>query len=187
MTCIVGLCREDQVWLAGDSGGFETDSGAVMLSRTAKVWKWEQLVFGGAGSYRAIQIIQHWLSDKGVVKQFDSHDGTVESFMVICLLPTMKKLLEEHNFGETENEHASADVAFIVGAKGQLFEFQSDYSMISVAQPFHAIGSGRDIAIGALNVLNKTKKTPENILKEALASAEKFNAFVRRPFVFAHT
>jgi ATP-dependent protease HslVU (ClpYQ) peptidase subunit len=181
MTCIVGLCRDDQIWLAGDSGGFETDSGSIALSRTVKVWRWGQIVFGGAGSYRAIQIIQHWLADKGVSAQFAVHDGSAENFMVTSLLPAMKGLLEEHGFGEVENDHASMDAVFLIGAKGQLFEFQSDYSMISIEAPFHAIGSGRDVAIGALDILNKSKKAPDNLLKEALITAEKYNAFVRRP------
>jgi ATP-dependent protease HslVU (ClpYQ) peptidase subunit len=173
--------------MAGDSGGFETESGSVTLSRTVKVWKLGQIVFGSAGSYRAIQIIQHWLPNKGIAEKFDASDSSVDSFMVTSLLPTMKSLLEEHGFGETENEHTSMDAVFLIGAKGQLFELQSDYSMITVAGPYHAVGSGRDIATGALDILNKSKKSPENILKEALITAEKYNAFVRRPFVFVST
>ena len=187
MTCVVGLCRGDQVWLAGDSGGIESESGAITLSRTVKVWKWGPLLFGGAGSYRAIQIIQHWLCDQEVATQFAVQEVTVEKFMVTSLLPAMKRILEEHSFGEIENEHASIDAAFLIGAKGQLFEFQTDYSMIAVGTPFHAIGSGRDVAMGALDVLNKTKKAPETILKDALNTAEKYNAFIRRPFVFVNT
>ena len=59
--------------------------------------------------------------------------------------------------------------------------------MIAVGTPFHAVGNGRDVAMGALDSLNKTKRAPETILKDALNTVEKYNAFVRPPLVFVNT
>lgn len=173
--------------MAGDSGVFDTESGAFTTMKTTKVWRWDDILFGVAGSPRATQIIQHWLPSKGVIDQFAAHDGTVENYMVTCLLPAIKNLFDEHGFGEHENDVASMDATFLVGAREQLFELQSDYAMMAVSPSYHSIGSGRDTALGALDILVKSKKSPENILKEALLATEKHNAFVRRPFVFVST
>jgi ATP-dependent protease HslVU (ClpYQ) peptidase subunit len=65
-----------------------------------------------------------------------------------------------------------------------------DKDIVEVAIPacdYAAVGSGAELALGALYALESSGRTPRERLKRALSAAEQFNAGVRGPFSFVST
>jgi len=60
MTCVVGLVEDGTVYLGGDSAG--TSQNDMDIYRTDKVFTRPPFIFGGAGSYRGIQLLKYELA-----------------------------------------------------------------------------------------------------------------------------
>jgi len=188
MTCVVGYCRGGQVWLGADTGAYDSDGGGeVLMTNTAKVWRWEDFVFGTAGSYRAIQILHRWLPDPELLMQFQAATS-VENFMVLRLVPAIKELFETHNHGTKTNDESEHGSTLLIGAKGKLFALYADYAVLQIRIAYHAIGAGGAAALGAMYVLTQnTRLRPETILERALAASEEHCVYVREPFTIVST
>ena len=75
----------------------------------------------------------------------------------------------------------------LVGYAGKLFIVEDDYQVSEVGDGYAAIGSGDNVAKGALYLAKVISKNLETDKAEdvelALKAAEHHNATVRRPFV----
>lgn len=151
-----------------------------MMSTTAKVWEWNGVVFGGCGSWRAIQVLQYWLDNESVSHQLSRFENDLERFMVKHLMPEIKTIFDRHGPGQSEDDSGSA---FLIGSRGKLYYLGEEYEFIELEDPFGAIGSGDQLALGALSVLAQDETLePEEILVKSLESAERYTSYVRRPF-----
>lgn len=178
MTCIIGLCRGQEVWIGGDSTGISDDAwGGILPVATSKVWQQKPFVFGSCGSFRAIQIVQQNLNCYDILtkERRGGTDPINEAFMVNHFVPEIKSLLEKHDFSEKNNERSTQKAEFLIGVHGKLFILQGDYAVVEVASSFTAIGSGMYVALGAMEILtqSKTKRTAANIIERALAATDK--------------
>ena len=81
-----------------------------------------------------------------------------------------------------ENEREEGGT-FLVGVRGELFTIMEDYQVGQSADGFDAVGSGTDLALGALYATREGPFRPRQRVRMALAAAERFNAGVRGPFL----
>ena len=97
--------------------------------------------------------------------------------MVTSFIDTARKCFRDNGFGDKE---ATAGGTFLVGYNGKLYTINSDYQVGIPADTFDAVGSGSDLALGAMFATKNLE--PVKRIKLALEAASTFNAGVAPPF-----
>ena len=184
MTCIIGLRRHGSVWIGADTSGISNDGwGGITLIKTTKVWKRGPFVFGGSGSWRAIQLVRHILDlGKLLITNRRRDDPINEAFMVCDLVPAIKKIMDDNGFSEKEKSKSLQSGEFLIGVDDKLFYLQGDFAVTEIEGPFTTIGSGEYVARGAMEILVKnTRLKPEEMIERALAATAKHITTVGPP------
>jgi ATP-dependent protease HslVU (ClpYQ) peptidase subunit len=173
MTAIVGLAHRGRVLIGGDSAGV---SGLDLTVRAdTKVFHNGPYLFGFTTSFRMGQLMHHALKPPPPKQR-------LERFMTTRFVDAVRSCLKDGGWARKENDREEGGT-FLVGVQGQLFVVYSDYQVGQAADGYAAIGSGDQIAHGALYATAGTDLSPRRRVLLALAAAERFNAGVRAPFV----
>lgn len=169
MTCIVGLKHKGRVYLGADSCATRGwDEIHTLVS--PKVVRWKDFIVGGCGDFRKLQLVQYGLQiEPQHSEQDDMH------YLVTVFVEGIRKLLKEQGISEIENNKESADGAFLVGYRGELYFIGSDFAVTNQIDPYDAIGSGSSYALGALSVLEKSDLSPKKKIRLALQAATRFS------------
>lgn len=179
MTVIIGLESNNKVYIGCDSALIE--NWTQEITALPKIFKLGSFLIGVAGYPRAQQIIQYHLK---LPKQLDSQ--TDLQYLCTDFVDTIIQLMSEHDFGKTENNQKTLDSSIIFGYHGKLYEIDTNYQIIKVKSNFSAIGSGKDLALGAMNALDSVmlieSMKPETKIKIALETTAKYNIGVAKPF-----
>ena len=72
---------------------------------------------------------------------------------------------------------------FLVGIGGRLFEAQDEFSFLEPSHGYAAIGTGGQVAMGALFATADCGFAPIAQMRAALLAAQEFTPSVREPFV----
>lgn len=171
MTCIVGLLQGGKVWIGGDSAGV---AGYALRARAdRKVFTVGPFAIGFTTSFRMGQLLNH-----AFTPPLPKPGQDLTAFMVTDFVNAVRDCLKAGGFAtkESEAEHGGQ---FLVGYRGHLFMVGSDYQVGEALAGFDAVGSGADVALGAMAV---GRGAPKVRILAALAAAAKFNAGVRGPF-----
>lgn len=167
MTSIVGIEYGGKVLLGGDIQG--TGGNCKVIHTQPKVFNKSGVAFGWAGSYRFGQILEHELSNPVIPED----DAEIYRWLVTILVPNIRKILKDNGCDDGGN--------CLIGVKGQLWELQSDFSVIRSTIGYAAVGSGAEYAIGsvftALHIrrgLPKTLTAAKTIVKNAILAAGTF-------------
>jgi len=172
MTCIVGVKNASGVYLGGDSAISSNNLIQIMID--PKVWKKGRFIFGYAGTLRVGQLIKYKLKIPPINKREPTQ------YMVTAFVDAMRKCLKNAGAAREEHKEEEQDNQFLIGFNGHLFEIDSAYSICEVADPYIAIGSGTEYALGSLHA---TVGEPINdrVIK-ALKAASYFSDSVGPPF-----
>jgi len=182
MTCIIGVEYSGKVYIGADSCSY----GSYMnrSSSTSKVFVRDGLVIGCAGSVRMGQILKYSLE----VPKFDG-PTTAERYMATKFVLAVRKSFSEHGFMWKENERETGG-SFLVGVMGELYHVDSDYQASRVVYGYDCIGSGAEVAMGAMYALTRVdepKDSPLNIIGIALMASAEFSPNVSGPFTVLYT
>ena len=176
MTCIVGLEQEGKVYMGGDSAAVV--NGNLQLSDTPKVFKKDELLIGYTWSFRMGQILQY---AKTYPKQKEHPDNY--TYLIKSFVPYLRDIFKDAGWLEVEKSREEGG-QFLVGIRGELFEINSDFSVLKMVDGFDAVGSGSHYALGALRILkHNTDKEPTIKVGLALEAAAYFSTSVSSPFV----
>ena len=169
MTCIAGIECNGVVWMGGDSAGTAGNM-HQRIRGDKKVFIKGDFIFGFCSSFRVGQLLQYNL-------ELPSHPEEREdfAFLVNEFVNAVKTCLKAEE-GEDVTPY------FLFGYRGKLYGMQGDYQVSKAEEGFDAMGSGADIAIGALHT-NKAVKSPKKRLLQALEASALNNAAVRPPFI----
>ncbi len=184
MTCIVGLVRDGQVYLGGDSASNSNDHG-ITIVKNPKVFRKGKFVMGYTSSWRMGQLIQYHFTPPEIAFQQD-----VMEYMVTSFIGGIRNLFKEGGWAKIENsqEHGGS---FLVGYQERLFTIHADYQVAESANLYEAIGSGANIALGALFTLTTAKNFAETstqeVLQYALNASSRHNSGVAPPYTFVST
>jgi len=107
-------------------------------------------------------------------------------FMVKKFIPALRDCLSVGGWQAKKDEREQGG-QFIVGILGELFSIEDDYQVHKPARPYHAVGSGANVALGALYASRASKQNPRRRILTALEAAEAFNTSVRGPFKILET
>ena len=183
MTCIVGYEDGGHIWMGGDSLGCEPDSGAADVRSDKKVFLREGFIIGFTSSFRMGQLLMH-ASDWPTPPD---DPLAMHGFMCVEFVNFVRGVFIRGKYGKVDGDLGAIGGQFLVGVKGHLYTLESDYSVSESLYNFAAAGAGADLARGALSAMDGHASLDHIPARErvvtALTAAEKFNAFVRGPFV----
>lgn len=171
MTCIVGLVDKGSVYIGGDSAG--VDGWSLTVRADEKVFIRGPFLMGFTTSFRMGQLLRYKL-------EVPERQGTdVAEFMATAFIDAVRDCLKAGGWATTKDGHETGG-GFLVGYRGRLFLICEDFQVGEASDGYDAVGSGEQIARGALFATNG--KDPVKRVDLALRAAEAHNAGVRGPF-----
>jgi hypothetical protein len=178
----VGMQRDGVVYIGADSQG--TSHHIKQTRSDPKVFAKGPFIIGMAGSFRYGQILRF----KFEPPPHHPPDKDDYEYMVTDFVDAATESLESGGFLTTKEgvKNTSVQGAYgyaLIGYKGKLYYFGQDLQIGIVAEGYDAIGSGFEIALGAMWVLMQRKIKPEEMLELALRAASELNTTVGPPYV----
>jgi ATP-dependent protease HslVU (ClpYQ) peptidase subunit len=174
LTLIVGLVHEGKAYLACDSCA--SDGHLYSLTTFPKLFVNDNLLIGYTGSFRMAQLIEY---------DFDPPKRPPETppltYLVRYMIGELRRVLKDGGF-TTVHQNEETGAQFMLVLDNQLFTVQSDFSVLTDRQPFIAVGSGTEPALGALRATAHLNLPPKERLLLALQAAESMVTSVRGPF-----
>lgn len=176
MTCIIGLVDDGKVYIGGDSAA--TTSYVTQTMTFRKVFRLNDCLIGYSGSVRMVNLLQYAfkLPEK-------PEDMNLEHYFVTHFVDALRTTIKDAGNAVKENEKEASTGYFLIGYQGRLFRISFDYSVMEVAEGFDAIGSGNEVALGAMYATKDMSLIPQKRIELALQAASYFSAGVRAPFV----
>lgn len=181
MTCIVGYVENGNVWIGGDgvsSSGYFEFRGA---EKGHKVFKRKDILFGVSGGCRQSDLLKHTLV---IPDRLENH--TDDNYFYNSFIPAMIKCFKDNDAIKVKDSEASGDIGILIGYQGKLYTMGPHFSAVRIGYNYFAHGSGREVALGALYVLNHEncpgQLTPEKKIMLALEAATEFKPGVGPPF-----
>lgn len=175
MTCIVGVETDKGVIIGADSAG--TSGYAQAIRADEKVWRSGEFVYGFTSSFRMGQLLRYKLSLPRLPNPGVSQ-GERDRWMTTEFIDAVRKTLKDGGYAKVENGVEEGG-CFLVGWRGTLYHVASDFQVGRPACREDAVGSGGDLAMGALFA---AKGEPRSRVKRALEAASLYNAAVAPPF-----
>jgi ATP-dependent protease HslVU (ClpYQ) peptidase subunit len=179
MTCIVGMVKDNKVWIGGDSAG--SDSSSICIRRDPKVFKNGKFLIGYCGSFRLGQLLHY----KFTPPQYPD-DKDIFSFMVTDFADAVRELAKDHGILKIEdNVEELEEIQLLIGYNGRLFTLEEDMQIGEVVNEYYAVGEGMDLALGSMHTTGRQKRgyTPKKRLEMALEASATFCKSVAPPFV----
>jgi hypothetical protein len=172
MTCVVGLEHGGVVYLGADSAAVSRER---LRSRAdPKAFRVGPYVMGYTTSFRMGDVLRYSFAPP------DPPERGLDRFMATTFIDAARAAFREAGVATSASGVESCG-AFLVGVRGRLFTVESDYQVGVERAGFHAVGSGDQVALGALYATAKMKD-PRARVRLALAAAERFTGDVRRPW-----
>ncbi|MFG2968147.1 MULTISPECIES: hypothetical protein [unclassified Streptomyces] len=177
MTVIVGLVHRKRVHLAGDSAG--SSGSQLTIRRDPKVFTNGPYALGFTTSFRMGQLLQHAF-------EAPHPEGDLARFMATTFINAVRTCLKEGGWARKDSEQEQAGT-FLVGVHGRLFEIYDDYQVGEPVGGYTAVGSGDDLALGALHATAHLGLKPRERLTAALRAADHHCAYVSAPYAYVKT
>lgn len=173
MTCIVAVVQNGKIYMGGDSLGLSNLFREVRSD--PKVFRNGPFLIGCTTSFRMGNLLRYKM-------QIPVHPDGMDIMEYMCteFIKEVRTCLKLGGFNKTENSQDNGG-DFLVGYRDHLFYIGSDYQVGQLAANYHAVGSGREVAVGSL--FSTDGMPPEQRLKIALEAATHHNAGVGPPFV----
>lgn len=179
MTCIIGFVENDKVWVGGDSCA--STSRSKILVREPKVFQNGEFVFGVAGSFRVMQLLQYSFSAPA-----QRSEETDMEYMVTRFIDALKDCLRRGGAMIIEEgmENMEGYAAFAVAYRGNLYAVYRDFQVLTVKDNYVSLGSGSLLALGSLHTTkDETNLTTQERIEKALKAAATHDPYVQEPFV----
>jgi len=169
MSLIVAVKDKNRYVLGADK---QSSAGGNKDHSATKIWEvrnCQGIVMGGVGSARATQIIQY----SNIIDLNCLSRGCTTEYIVCSVVPEIVSALEMHGISCSPNPDDKTKIipnAFLIAIDDKAWVIWHDLSVIEVENYF-AIGSGSDVATGALYA-TKDKNPFERIVTCIDAAAE---------------
>lgn len=184
MTCIVGLVKDGNVWLGGDSAATDGHLNRTII-KDPKVFLKGEVGFGVCGSPKVLDVLAH-----GIELPVQS-GGDDRSFLVSVLVPAIREGLQKLDAvtkDENEERHPSEgnreliyNGEMLIAYRGKLYKMQGNFQLIQSAEGYDTTGSGGTLAKGSLRSTKHITNPKKRILQALEASTA--NASCAPPFV----
>ena len=176
MTCVIGLIENGKMYMGADSAGVSGDS--LTVRADPKVFHKGNMLIGFSTSFRMGQLLRFSLEIPAHPEGLDSLE-----YMTVSFINAVRETLKDGGYTTILNNEESAGL-FLVAYKSEIFRICSDFQVGVASDPFAAIGSGAQVALGAMHMANTdVDRDPEGTILRALRAAERFSSAVRGPFL----
>lgn len=177
MTCIVGLKHDGRVYIGGDSAASDLDRLTINTRADEKVFTSNNIIFGFCSSFRIGQLIRYSFNPP---EQLNSKSDI--EYLVTDFVDGIRQVIHAGGSLHKENENEHWDSQFIIGYKGNIYVVYNDFQVANPREPFVAVGSGEDLAMGAM-FASQDDPDPVSRIQVALEAASTFNMAVRPPYI----
>jgi hypothetical protein len=172
VTCVVGLEQRGVVYIGADSAAVSRER---LRSRAdPKAFRVGPYVMGFTTSFRMGDVLRYSFAPP------EPPSRGLARFMATAFVDAARAAFKDAGVATNASGVESCG-AFLVGVRGRLFTVESDYQVGEERAGFHAVGSGDQVALGALFATARVRD-PRARLRLALAAAERFTSDVRRPW-----
>lgn len=160
MTVIVGLMEGKEAYIASDGRVSQGTDISNCSTVDHKVFHFDKLVIGCAGTVRTMQVIRDSLK-----LPIQLHDQTDRAYLSVTFVKAMEELYKEFAIKDSDK------IACMLGYNHKIYRVHSDYAIIE--SKYDAVGSGAKVARGALTAsfMLKAKLTPTKRLRLAVNAA----------------
>lgn len=172
MTCIVGVADGTTVHMGADS--MITHAWTKSTYLEGKIWRAGEMLFGGCGQIRPLQVIRHHLT---IPQQADTQD--TDEYLVATLVPAVMEVLHQQA-QLTKSGGIRGGGSFMLGYRGELYSIGCDMCVTRYADGYGADGSGTEVALGSL--FSSKKLATKQRLTLALEAASYHGIGVGAPF-----
>lgn len=179
MTLVLGITTPRGVLLAADTAG----TGWTQHTTThPKIAAHGPIGIGYAGSFRMGQVLRYcidWDAAALARNTADPHEWAVR-----CIVPAIRKTLATEGIVHTKEATDRAHGQIMLALDGRAFTVQSDFSVLEAPEHYVAIGSGGEVALGALHGSTQARSwaAARKLALKALEAAEHYIPSVRGPF-----
>lgn len=182
MTCIVGVACDDSVYIGSDSctswGGLQD------VAEWPKVWHvggqlgTPLMVMGFCGAHHIPEVLRHaWTPPERVSADLDAY--------AFAVVQSWRAALRESGQLGTVDGRDQMDGAALLAMADRLFFVSSDFHATEHRSGYMAIGSGEEVAIGAMWTLRLQPIGGREKVRAALRAAAAHAHGVRPPFTIA--
>lgn len=175
MTCVVAYIDKDGVGhIAADSAGTSVSQHYRNDNKAKKIFKKNDMMFGYTTSFRMGQILEHCL------KLPDRNENITDyHYLISQLIPEIRKVfLSENYMLSTEKEGGN----FLIVWNGNIYEVQSDFSVMDRSDSFASVGSGYKEAGSVMKTMLEydiiEKIGPEEAVRKAIEITSRSNITV---------
>jgi ATP-dependent protease HslVU (ClpYQ) peptidase subunit len=180
MTTLVAVQGDGWTVLGCDSRISDED-GRFAVSKDPKIVDNNGILIASCGSSRTANILHYgYVQPKPLAKE------NLNNFVTSKFIPAMRKNFIDAGIDMKEDgEVAENDGGILISVRGELYAVQSDYSWDTDIRGVYAMGSGGDIALGALAALGISKITTleqaKRIVRKAIAIAIEYDMYCSEP------
>lgn len=147
MTTIVAIETSDGVTIGADSKVTDS-SGAMWIHPEAKkITSVGKYLIAGSGEVAALDIAHH-LWTPPVPNTKDKKD--IYHFFISKVMPSLKQTMKENDYKIIPDKDEDERFNLLIAIEGRIFEVSDDFSVVMREDGIYGIGSGSDLARGAL-------------------------------------
>jgi ATP-dependent protease HslVU (ClpYQ) peptidase subunit len=180
MTVIVGVEHEGNVYLGGDSAA--VSGWTLQRAADPKVFRHANgFLLGYAGSFRLGQLLRSAFRPPP-----PAVGEGADAYLAGPFMEALRAMAKEYGYkaateSPTGDRHSSDRWSLLLAFDQRLYGVHSDLQVTRMAEGYGAIGSGDDIALGALAVTSGVN--PRARIRRVLAAVDRHNIGVEPPFV----
>lgn len=168
MTCIVAITSPEGTYIGSDSR--VTGGDKIWYTTTPKIVKFGPLMIGVCGSTQFVTALR-----LNKPAEWDARASSIDEYLGHIFLPHMRQTLDAVH-GWDLNDGIKVGPHLLVASHNGIWEVTPWGGVDGSALPYHAIGSGREIAMGALHMLYSDEfrgiiKSPEQKIRLAIGAA----------------
>jgi ATP-dependent protease HslVU (ClpYQ) peptidase subunit len=180
MTIIIGWVENNEAWIGSDSAvtlGYKS----LILPHSKYIGFYvgkekRPFLVGVAGSLRVSQLVES--------VSLPAHNNNPRKF-VLKFVETVRERLKDSGAIIEENSEQSGDFKMLMVYGNKLFTAHTDFGVMESSDPFAAIGSGQDYAMGVLSALRDTM-SPRDCIHNALRITSRYDIYCSPPLRMKH-
>lgn len=174
MTTIVAIQYPNKVVIGADSQTTGENGTIYRHDEVSKIVENGKFLIAGAGDAGPSDLVQYvWQppTPRGI------EWNNLYKFMITKAMPSLKQCFKNNDYKLDLNNNSESSFSFIFAIGGELFDVSEDFSVLKKDSGIYGIGSGSNVAIGAIE--------QGATIERALEIAAENDAFTSGPFVFA--
>jgi len=183
---VVCAVRDGAVVLMSADSAATDETGYRVLRRDSKMFRLRvprgrgahcDMLLGLCGEYHRLQLVACSFRPPRM------HQRDPWVYLVASFVPALKRFIEIHFGGGKEDDFMDGNSELLIALQGRIFTLYSNGQLQETRDGFASIGSGSQIALGAMHCAAQLQAVSWEVLDCGMYAAEAYHSGVQRPFV----